>query len=155
MRSASSKPLILFIWILMKASFLRLPINIIPRILGFSCLILENIALMRHCTIVQMISTYTLNFDIWGLNFSSKKLKLLVSPSLLERDGRGYWFWYPLRLLRIGASALYFQVYEWNTSVGGDKLMIRLGKLAFQKPWLQLYHGLILSQFHSYTFSSL
>ena len=42
--------------------------------------LLENKALMRHCTIVQMISTYTLNFDIWGLNFSSKKLKLLVSP---------------------------------------------------------------------------
>ena len=27
-----------------------------------SCLISENNALMRHCTIVQMISTYTLNF---------------------------------------------------------------------------------------------
>ena len=29
-----------------------------------SCLISENNALMRHCTIVQMISTYTLNIEL-------------------------------------------------------------------------------------------
>ena len=41
---------------------------------------LENKVLMHQCAIVQMISTYILNFEIWELNFSSKKLKLLVSP---------------------------------------------------------------------------
>ena len=44
---------------------------------------------MRHCTIVQMISTCTLNVEFWTLNFCSNELILLVSPLPLERDGRG------------------------------------------------------------------
>ena len=39
--------------------------------------------------------------------------------------------WYPLRLLRIGASAQYFLVYEWNASVGGDNIGVVLWKLDF------------------------
>ena len=49
----------------------------------------ENVALMRHCTIVQMISISDFELEVWVLNFCCKKRKQLVSPSLLGRDGIG------------------------------------------------------------------
>ena len=36
----------------------------LPHKFGNPCLIFENYVLMHHCTIVQMISIYTLNFEV-------------------------------------------------------------------------------------------
>ena len=43
-------------------------INIIILFQKKSIHTLENKVLMHQCAIAQRISTYTLNFDIWGLN---------------------------------------------------------------------------------------
>jgi hypothetical protein len=43
-------------------------------------------------------------------------------------------------------------VYEWICLKENNDIDVGLGKLAFQKPWLQLCHGLILSRipFHTH-----
>ena len=68
----------------------------------------------------------------WKMINDKQWTQAACSPLLSERSGEACIIvWYHLRLLRNGASAQYFLVYEWNASVGGDNIGVVLWKLDF------------------------
>ena len=104
--------------------------------------------LMRNCANKRKkYQPAILTLKFWILNFSSKKLKLLVSPSLLgflspgnvgtEGGVKTIEGWERLFVLisfarlRTGASALYFLVYEWIFLKENNDIDVGLGKHAF------------------------